>query len=382
MTIAPDDERLKRVHFGSYVFDYSPTGGPFVMTPRHRKAMLKAIGEGKTVGRIIRAMMADQLLELKSDDAARRDVEDLWARSGVNGVQITLGGLELNPSAWESVLRDAAYWHRRARTGDDLAICLDAEGLLAAAAAGKTGVMLGTQDAAWIDDELLRLEILYDLGLRVVQLTYNNRNLLGDGCTERQQSGLSHFGLRVVKELNRFGIVVDVSHSGAGVTMDAIEASEAPVAITHSCCAAVAEHPRAKSDSVLRALAERQGYFGIVAVPFFIKPKGGATLDDMLDHLEHAVKTVGIDKVGIATDWGGWTPDMPTELSELSRAAFAPLGFRKADMPVWGVSIPEFEKWESWPNLTAGLMRRGFDDQEIAGLIGGNWLQFLRRVGL
>src|SRR5215204_5363054 len=133
------------------------------------------------------------------------------------------------------------------------------------AAAGKTGVILGTQDAAWIDDELLRLEILYDLGLRVVQLTYNNRNLLGDGCTERQQAGLSNFGIRVVKELNRRGIVVDVSHCGAGVTMDALEASEAPVAITHACCAAVAAHPRAKSDSVLRTLAEREGYFGVVA---------------------------------------------------------------------------------------------------------------------
>jgi membrane dipeptidase len=382
MTSTEFDERLKRLHFGSYVFDYSPTGGPFIMTPRHREVMLKAMGEGKTVGAIIRSMMTDRLRELEADEAVRRDIKDVWAGSGVNGVQVTLGGLELNPSAWECVLRDAAYWHGRERIADDLSICLDAEGLLAAAAAGKTGVMLGTQDAAWIDDELLRLETLHNLGLRIVQLTYNNRNLLGDGCTERQQSGLSNFGIRVVKELNRLGIVVDVSHSGAGVTMDAIEASAAPVAITHSCCTAVAAHPRAKSDSVLRALAEREGYFGVVAVPFFIKPTGGATLDDMLDHLEHAAGIVGIDKVGIATDWGGWTPDMPTELSERSRAAFAPLGFRKSDMPVWGVSIPEFENWQSWPNLTAGLMRRGFDDREIAGIIGGNWLQFLRRAGL
>lgn len=369
---------LKRVHHENFVFDFSPLGEPFVMTPDFTAAMHRELAAGAPIPQILRAMLDARIHELETQSAVRDEVRRVWRDSGVNGVQVTLGGLALSPSDWDSTLRDAAYWIRRVRAGGDMAICDNASDLRSAQAAGKVGLLLGMQDITQIGKDVWKLEMLRDFGTRVIQLTFNTRNYLGDGCTEREQSGLSKFGIDVVHRMNKLGIIVDVSHSGYNTTLDAIRHSHRPVAITHSSCQVVAAHPRAKSDEQLRALRDADGYIGMLCCPFFIKPQGGAVLADFLDHIEHAVTIVGVDKVGIGTDWGGWSPDYPQDIKALAQAKLASHGFAKGELD-FGDIIPEFDAWTSWSCITAGLLARGFSQQEVAGLIGGNWLSFMDR---
>jgi membrane dipeptidase len=376
------EERSRKLHFESFVFDFSPHGEPIVLTPRVRAAMEEEICAKKRLSKILRRMWLERLAETYEDAKVRAELRGIWDESGVNGMQATLGGMELDIRDWDALVRDVARWHRRTGIGDDLVICTSASQLRHAWEQRRIGVMLGLQDTLPIGTDLDRLATLYGLGVRVVQLTYNRRNLVGDGCTEREQSGLSAFGLDLVKELNRLGIAVDVSHSGYRTTIDAIEVSERPIAFTHVACKAVNDHPRAKSDEELRRVAEVDGYVGIVAVPFFLRSDGEADINDMMDHIEHAVKLVGLRRVGIATDWGFWSTDFPRELYEATLDEFASMGFRPEDGLVMNAKLGDFVRWEDWPHITRGLVSRNFNDDEIRGLLGENWLLYLDRAGI
>jgi membrane dipeptidase len=165
------------------------------------------------------------------------------------------------------------------------------------------------QNASPIQDDLTRVKTLHDMGVRIVQLTYNTRNLVGDGCLERTNAGLSQFGVDLVGALNDARTLVDVSHCGPATTLDAITLSKRPVAITHSSCRAVFDHPRSKSDAILRAMADRGGVVGIFQINPYLGPKERNTLDDFLRHVDHAVKVAGIDHVGIGSDREHRIPD-------------------------------------------------------------------------
>jgi len=183
---------------------------------------------------------------------------------------------------------------------------------------------------------------------------------------------------------NELGIVVDVSHSGNGTRLDAIEHSEKPIAFTHVSCQGVAEHPRAATDEQLKALGESDGYVGIVAVPFFLVPDGDASVEDVARHVEHAAAIVGIERVGIGTDWGLWSPDFPQAIKDAAhKKLIVKQGkFSKRDVPSFNVPMGGLDGWESWSNITAALLKRGFSEQDTAGVVGGNWLTYLRRIGL
>lgn len=182
-----EEGRARRLHDGSFVFDFSPLGEPFVMTPRHRQVLERLIGEKASIPTILRRLLNDRLRELTSSAEARELITRVWKESGVNAVQVTLGGIELSPSDWDAVVRDAAHWIARARASDDMQICTTADELGAISRSGRVGLLLGLQDAAPIGKDLERINTLYNFGVRVVQLTFNTRNFLGDGCTERDQ---------------------------------------------------------------------------------------------------------------------------------------------------------------------------------------------------
>jgi membrane dipeptidase len=368
-------ERLQREAF---VFDFVPME-PFVDSARSRGVMFDGIKRGHAASRILGDLHEDRLEELKMDHSTRDAVKHEWAAAGVKAIQITLGAHRLEHASWDGWIKGLGYWHRRVQAAGDMTICLSADDLEAAWRNRKIGVLLGTQEAGPIGADLWKLDALYGLGLRVLQLTYNSRNALGDGCTEPAQAGLTELGYDVIDTCNDLGIIVDVSHTGYVSTLDAIHASRAPVAVTHSCCRKLFDHPRAKSDEQLRALAAANGYIGIVAVPFFLAASD-ANLDTMIDHVVHAAEIMGCDRVGIATDWGGWTPDLPSELAELSRQEFLKLGFDDKSLPEFRVSLPEFSAWRQWPRITGRLLERGFSEGEVRGLVGSNWLSFMRRA--
>src|SRR6185312_15052290 len=163
----------------------------------------------------------------------------------------------------------------------------------------------------------------YQLGLRCAQLTYNTQNLLGSGSTERVDGGITDYGGEIVTAMNEVGMLVDVSHSGDRTTLDAIELSPKPIAITHSNCRALNNHPRLKTDEAIRKLAAKGGVMGITEVRMFVRDRDPVTVEDIVDHVDHVVKLVGIDHVGIGSDAGLTGYDnMPAEQLKILRGSY------------------------------------------------------------
>jgi membrane dipeptidase len=260
--------------------------------------------------------------------------------------------------------------------------------------------MMNFQNSTLIENKGLGLDsidLFYNLGIRIIQLTYNLRTLAGNGCMERNDSGLSIFGLKIIERMNKLGMLIDVSHCGVQTTLDSIEASKDPIAFTHTGCKAIFDHPRSKTDETIQALAKKGGYIGIYAPAYFLgfpaREKG--TLKEFLDHIDHAVNIAGVEHVGIGTDLGvrSRSPEQMRELKseELFKIDFGPSRFwqgwkpehhvddRSADN--FGIFTDEWaNSWVNWPNNTIGLISRGYSDKEIKGIIGENFLKILEKV--
>ena len=187
--------------------------------------------------------------------------------------------------------------------------------IAAAKQAGRTGLIYGFQDGVTFETDLSRLEDLYRLGLRIVQPTYNRRNLLGDGCLEPANAGLSRAGVEAVAKMNEIGILVDLSHCGRQTALDAIKASTKPVAFTHTGSAAQNDHPRNRTDAELRAVAEKGGVSGIYFMPFLSEGRQPAAAD-VIRHLEHMIQVAGEDHVSIGTDGGISAETLTPEFKE------------------------------------------------------------------
>ena len=229
-------------------------------------------------------------------------------------------------------------------------------------------------------ESLLHISVFFNLGVRMMHLTYNRRNLIGDGCAETANAGLSDFGRQVVKEMNRVGVIPDVAHSGQRTSLDAALCSEKPVVASHAVAGGLSTHYRAKSDEVIRAIKKTNGYVGICAHPWFLQ--GDMNIKAFLDHIEYVARTFGIDHVAIGTDHG-------TSLAPVETAETMP-GFR----PIWEqywthpgdvdgtMTMDQYNSvaWTNWPLFTVGLVQRGFSDDEIRKIIGGNVLRVCRET--
>jgi membrane dipeptidase len=243
--------------------------------------------------------------------------------------------------------------------------------------------------------KLERVDTLYGLGLRSMQLTYNLRTRFGEGCLEPNDGGMSRLGHALVEKLNASRMLVDVSHASARTAGDAAAASRAPIVASHTGARAISGHARALPDDVVRAIAERGGYVGVVILPAFIvradddrarqrgKPAGWATLDAVADHVVHLIDTIGEDHVGIGTDWGKpyynaltWNAAMVNEPT----AGFDWVGWRPQDRFDPNHQVVDMETWDKWPNLTAALLRRGLPEATVVKIVGGNFLRVFREV--
>jgi membrane dipeptidase len=252
----------------------------------------------------------------------------------------------------------------------------------AAARTGRLGLIYYPQNATPLERDPERVDVLWDRGVRILQLTYNHRNLLGDGSSERTNAGLSEYGLEVVARMNAVGMVVDVSHSGEATTMDAIRHSSAPVAITHAGCKGVFDHPRNKTDEALRAMADGGGVMGIVQLNPYLGPRERNTLEDYLDHIQHAVNLCGIDHVAIGSDREHRpVPDTAEErqklVDELARLYPDP----SLAPPVrWPFFLTELNHPRRMETIRDGLQGRGFGSAEVEKILWGNWYRLFREV--
>lgn len=311
---------------------------------------------------------------LSIDDDWDDAVWGAFKRSGVTAIQTSLDNRTL-----DAALRDLADWQARFdRHPDRLVKVLDGREILAAKETGRLGVVLGFQNATMLGSDLRNLDTLYGLGTRCIQLTYNARNLLGDGCTERTNAGLSDFGVAVVERMNALGIVVDLSHCGEQTSRDAIELSRRPPAFTHTVCKAIYDHVRGKSDDLLRALADKGGVVGIATLGYFVGPTAETTFDDYLRHVDHAVKVAGVDHVGLASDYSirGIEPTATRETWYEPRLKIFKPSYR-VRWPPW---IKELDPPERFRNIAGGLERRGYAAGQIEKILGGNWARYFGEV--
>jgi len=297
-----------------------------------------------------------------------------FRRSGVSAIQTSLATRNLR-----AALADLAAWQARFdRHPDRLVKALRGSDLVHAKQQGRLAVLLGFQNATMIESDVANLDTLYAQGARCIQLTYNARNLLGDGCTERTNAGLSDFGVEVVGRMNELGIVVDLSHCGEQTTRDAIELSTRPPAFTHTMCKAIYDHVRAKSDAQLTQLADKGGVVGIVMLGYFIGPSAETSFDDYLNHVDHAVKVAGIDHVGLATDYSvrGIEATATRETWYVPRLT----SFKPSYHVRWPPWIPELDRPERFRTVADGLATRGYRSGDIEKILGGNWTRYFGEI--
>ncbi len=247
---------------------------------------------------------------------------------------------------------------------------------------GRVGIILGFQNASPIENDLDRLALFHDLGVRIIQLTFHERNLLGNGCYERGDDGLSNFGLDAVREMNRMGIVIDLSHVGVQSTLDAIEHSEQPVAVTHANCRDFHESPRNKTDEALKRVAEKGGVIGATAIGSFLPTQFESSLDDYIDAIDDMVERVGIDHVGFGTDF---TQDQPKPFWRYigsQQGTKFPATFTNPFVEYDEVSLypTDLETPDKLPNLGRALTARGYGPEDVLKILGGNWLRLFAQV--
>ena len=284
-------------------------------------------------------------------------------------------------SIWDGfrdTMENIAQWKRWFREHDDILMqVFTTDDIRRAKAAGKVGIILGFQNTSAIEDRYGFLRLFKDLGVGAMQLTYNTLNLVGSGCWETRDLGLSDFGREVIGEMNAAGILIDLSHVGAQTSEDAILHSRKPVAYTHCCPMALKDYPRNKTDEQFRFIADRGGFIGVATYPPFL-PKGPeTTVEDCIDAIEHVINVVGEDGVGIGTDF---TQDQPYEWFDylIHDKGYARLvAPRRPKPPTMPIG---FATHGERGNLTAAMERRGWPETRIRKVLGENWLRVLGEV--
>ncbi|MBV8685151.1 MAG: membrane dipeptidase [Alphaproteobacteria bacterium] len=304
--------------------------------------------------------------------------------SGLDAVNVTLGYVAGPGDPFEQTVREIGIWDWRLRrhTGVLMQV-LTAGDLLRAQAERKIGIVYGVQNAAMLGDKVERVDLFADLGLRVVQLTYNPANGLGDGAAAPQGRGLTPFGREVVERLNANRLMVDLSHSGERTCLDAARFSARPVSINHTGCRALNDLPRNKTDEELRLVASKGGFVGIYFMPFLAR-SGQARAEDVVRHIEHALGVCGEDHVGVGTDGGttgiddlaAYRAHIAKQVADRRQAGIGAAGENAQTLPlVLDLTGPtQFER------LALMLARRGHPERRIDKILGLNFLAFAREI--
>jgi membrane dipeptidase len=247
--------------------------------------------------------------------------------------------------------------------------------ILKAKEEGKTGIILGWQNLSGIEDQIGYLGLFKELGVGIIQMAYNTQNLVGTGCYETKDGGLSDFGREVVAEMNRLGMLCDLSHVGAKTSEDVILASKQPVAYSHCLPAGLKEHPRNKSDAQLKFIVDHGGFVGVTMFPPFLKRGPAANVDDYVEAIEYVIDICGEGNVGIGTDFTqGYGQEFFDWITHDKGYARRLTNFGDVINPDGLRTIGE------WPNLTAAMEKRGWKASRIEAVIGKNWFNLLRTV--
>ena len=304
--------------------------------------------------------------------------------AGLDAVNITLGHVSGPEDPFALTVREIGVWERRIRARPDaLSKVTSASDILHARESGRIGVIYGFQNTTMLGDDASRVDTFADLGVRVIQLTYNPANAVGSGAMAPENGGVTAFGRTVIERLNHNRVMVDLSHSGERTCLEAARHSIQPISINHTGCRALTDLPRNKTDAELRLVGERGGFVGIYFMPF-LNPKSVASAADVVAHIEHAINICGEDHVGLGTDGGTTAVDDMTayraairqEIAERRAAGIGARGENLDTLPfVEDLSGPgQFRK------LIALLEQRGHKAARIEKVMGMNFVRYARDV--
>ena len=321
-----------------------------------------------------------------TDAAERAEFEAAWKASGVTCIFQNAG--EESQAPLTLIKRLANFTYTTDMLRDFVSKAVTPDDIEAAKRAGRrclyltgNGVPL-TQQWQSIPDELRYLKVFYQLGIRMMHLTYQRRNMIGDGCAEKANAGLSDFGRAAVKEMNRVGVIPDCAHSGWQTSLEAAQISEKPCVASHSVAGEIYPHIRSKPDEVIKAIADSGGFIGICCISRFLR--GSGDLSALLDHVDYVAKKFGVEHVAIGTDIAYTSRNYREEMKNASvanlrgrkRTPFRSL-WPKDDF-VTTTEMTHSLAWTNWPLYTVGLVQRGYSDDDIRKIIGGNVMRVAR----
>lgn len=295
---------------------------------------------------------------------------------GVDAVHVTISYHE---NFRETVL-NFEKWNRWFEQYPDLIMKgLWAEDIDRARETGRTAIFFGFQNPSPIEDDIGLVEIVHSLGARFMQLTYNNQSLLATGCYEKEDTGITRMGRQVIKEMNRVGLVVDMSHSADRSTIEAAEISERPVAITHANPHAWHPALRNKRHEVLKAVTDAGGMLGFSLYPHHLKNKSDCTVQSFCEMIARAADSYGVHNLGIGSDLCQDQPDSVVEWMRVGRWS------KEIDYGEGSASAPGFPPMPSWfqdnrdfGNIAKGLAQTGMSPSEVDGIMGLNWYRFYK----
>ena len=284
-------------------------------------------------------------------------------------------------ATWENysqTLNNISKWYSRFNNRPDISLIKNTDDILESAENDKTGIILGFQNASPIENNLDNIYTFDELHVKIIQLTYHERNLLGNGCYERSDEGLSNFGIDAIKTMNAVGILIDLSHVGMKTTIETIEYSEKPIAITHANPKSYYNIPRNKTDEALKLMASKGGVVGITAIAPFLKKGNKSTIEDYVDAISYTIELIGLDHVAIGTDFTQDQPETFWKYIGSQQGTKFPSTFTDSTNPS---NYPiNFETPDKFPHLIDTMKNKGYGSNEISKILGLNWLRIFKEV--
>ena len=307
-----------------------------------------------------------------------RNVFEIKREAGLDAVHVTI----VYHEDFDELISEINKWEKLFKDNSDLIFLGESfKDIEKANNENKTAIFFGFQNCSPIEDDINLIEKIYDYGCRFMQLTYNNQSLLASGCYEKNDSGVTNFGREAIKEMNRLGIVVDMSHSGEKSTFDAIDLSQKPIAITHANPSFWHQNKRSKSEDLLKTLSKSGGMLGLSIYPHHLKDGTHCTLDSFCEMIARLADIMGIKNIGIGSDLCLNQPDNVvewmrngtwTKTKNLGEGSKNNQGF--PEQPTW------FKDARGFKNIEIGLQKIGFNDSDISAILGNNWFNFYKGI--
>lgn len=339
--------------------------------------MASAINSGASALEIQEMNEEMIMTRFTSNSKEREEFETAWKASGVTCIFQNAG--EEGNEVKRLLKRLAHFTYATDKMSDFVSRAISPEDILKAKTENRhalyfsgNGVPL-PQEWISVEDELKYINIFFQLGVRMMHLTYNRRNPIGDGCAEKANGGLSDFGRAVVKEMNRVGVIVDIAHSGWQTSLEAAQESTKPMVASHTTVTSLHKHIRSKPDNVIRAIADTGGYIGICCIPRFLG--GTGDIAAMMKHIDYVVKNFGSDHVAIGTDVAYFSSYGSEENKKIPAGRKQRAGWEALWPEDSYVETREMERsmaWTNWPLFTVGMVQMGYSDEVIQKILAGN----------